>query len=65
MPQLHLLLILSLLNVLEAILYILVIELSLSFFFEIFVCLSGGSAAWISSTSLLLAISLWYFSRHK
>ena len=64
MPELHLLLILSLLNFFEAILSILTIELLLSFFFQILVLLSGGSATWIQGTSLLLAISLWYFSRH-
>lgn len=64
MPELHLLLILSLLNFFEAILSILTIELLLSFFFQILVLLSGGSTAWIQGTSLLLAFSLWYFSRH-
>jgi len=64
MPELRLLLILSLLNFFEAILSILIIELLLSFFFEILVLLSGGSTAWVQGTSLLLAIPLWYFSRH-
>lgn len=63
MPELHLLLILSLLNFFEAILSILTIELLLSFFFQILVLLSEGSTTWIQGTSLLLAISLWYFSR--
>jgi len=64
MPELRLLLILSLLNFFEAILSILIIELLLSFFFEILVLLSGGSTAWVQGTSLVLAISLWYFSRN-